>query len=72
MEEIYLGFSLSWQDPPGTTGLFSVSVAGTTKEKMNLLERWTGKRGSVQIEGSDRDDAIAKAKVFVRGILGHS
>jgi len=70
VEEIYEHFSLSWLYPPATTGAFSVSVAGTNMETMTLLKRATGMKGSIQIEGSDPGDAIAKAKVFVRQMLG--
>lgn len=68
-EEIYHGFSLSWLDPPQTTGLFLVSGTGATEANVDRLAIATGKKGSFQIDGSQRDDAVNKAKVFVREIL---
>jgi hypothetical protein len=64
--EAYKGFTISWEEPPLTSAYWTANVASEDADLNALMRR----HGAEVINGSTRDDMLAKARRYIDGLVG--
>jgi len=64
--EAYKGFTISWEEPPLTSAYWTANVASEDVDLNALMRRHEAE----VINGSTRDDMLAKARRYIDGLVG--